>query len=433
MNYNYQIQTVTYGKTGTEYFPIFSDKSLEILASFMGCEAVAFSKDTIHVIKQALDEPNELYGFSGNIYYMEIIHGIATFGNDIDEEDKRPLVQVEIHDLLTLMEQWLADVKFLRTQMKQLPEKKTLIAAYLKMEYRYTDQKAAKAVDYLMQAREVAVEFIYYIEHGEFIPEKYANNFHGYTAKRLYQETFLSLLGAFNYMAYLKRKPQEALSYLKRGLPHDEIITSEQMQFYTIMNKCIDIFSHATSCDPDCAKRYKKIENQLRNIQKAIRKKSYPRSYSILPLSFYIERHMDTEEMYQAIAELNEWYIKNYQTKSEDDIRRAKIRKYLLDELGLSERRADESIEKISQHKDIYLEFAKYVSTRKFSDNGVTACGYTAEALYEKYPFSPLGAYNYLISLRQKPEQALNQLKKGFRFREIITPEQEEDLKKYMD
>lgn len=237
MNYNYQIQTVTYGKTGTEYFPIFSGKSLEILASFMGCEAVVFSKDMIHVIKQALDEPNELHGFSGNIYYMEIINGVASFGNDIDEEDKRPLVQVEIHDLPTLMEQWLSDVKFLKTQMKQLPEKLPLITAYLKKEYRYTDKKAADAVKYLMQAREIAVEFVYYIEHGEFIPEKYASNFHGYTAKKLSQSTFLSLLGAFNYMIYLKTKPTQALSHLKKGFPRREIITPEQE---AELKKCMD-------------------------------------------------------------------------------------------------------------------------------------------------------------------------------------------------
>lgn len=137
--------------------------------------------------------------------------------------------------------------------------------------------------------------------------------------------------------------------------------------------------------------------------------------------------------MYEVIAELNKWYIENYQTKSETDIRREKIRKYLLDEIGLSARRADAVLEKLTQYKDIYLEFAEYVSTRKFPHNGIVICGYNAETLHEKYPLSPLGAYNYLIYLREMPKEALMNLKKGWHYRKIITSEREEELKKYMD
>ncbi len=226
--YDYRIHTISYREDGAEYYPIFDNDLMGLLQGFCSIEAMTFPDDVMQAIKDALNDPDEKHGFSGNIYYMEIIHGMATFGNDIDKEDRQPLVHVEIHDLLTLMEQWLADVKFLKIQMKQLPEKLPLITAYLKKEYSYTDKKAADAVEYLMQAREIAVEFVYYIEHGKFISEKYASIFYGYTAKQLYQETFLSLLGAFNYMIYLKKKPLEALSNLRKGLPHDEVITSER-------------------------------------------------------------------------------------------------------------------------------------------------------------------------------------------------------------
>lgn len=161
--------------------------------------------------------PNKKHTFAGYIYYMKIIHGVATFGNDIDKEDHRPLVHVNIHDLLPLMEQWISDVEFLKEQMDQLPKMAATIVEYLKHVYNYTEQDAAKAVDYLMQVREIAVEFVYYIEHGEFIPERYASNFHGYTAKQLNNKPFLSLLGAFNYMVYLKNKARKsACSYRKK-------------------------------------------------------------------------------------------------------------------------------------------------------------------------------------------------------------------------
>lgn len=102
------------------------------------------------------------------------------------------------------------------------------IVEYLKHVYNYTEQDAAKAVDYLMQVREIAVEFVYYIEHGEFIPERYASNFHGYTAKQLNNKPFLSLLGAFNYMVYLKTKPERALAHIEKSFPRRVIINAEE-------------------------------------------------------------------------------------------------------------------------------------------------------------------------------------------------------------
>lgn len=231
--YDYRVQTVAYGNKNTlyeytEYLPVFSDEALSLLSSFLSEEGTAYPDVIMQTIRQSIDKPNKKHTFVGYIYYMEIIHGVATFGNDIDKEDHRPLVQVDIHDLLPLMEQWVSDVKFLKEQMDQLSKKTPIIMEYLKHEHKYTEQDAAKAVDYLMQAREIAVEFVYYIEHGEFIPERYASNFHGYTAKQLNDKPFLSLLGAFNYMVYLKIKPERALAHIEKGFPRRVIINAEE-------------------------------------------------------------------------------------------------------------------------------------------------------------------------------------------------------------
>ena len=51
------------------------------------------------------------------------------------------------------------------------------------------------------------------------MPEQYITTCEGYSVKRLKEETKLSMLGAFNYMVYLRRKPAEALEQLKNGLP----------------------------------------------------------------------------------------------------------------------------------------------------------------------------------------------------------------------
>lgn len=110
-------------------------------------------------------------------------------------------------------------VHYSNTVMENFEEKEPIIIEYLKTEYSYSDAKARKALDYLLQVKVIAFEFLYFIENGNFVPDKYASVFSGYTAKRILTETDLTILGAFNYMVFLKRNPDEALSNLKRGLP----------------------------------------------------------------------------------------------------------------------------------------------------------------------------------------------------------------------
>lgn len=105
------------------------------------------------------------------------------------------------------------------TVMENFEEKEPIIIEYLKTEYSYSDAKARKALDYLLQVKFIAFEFLYFIENGNFVSDKYANVFSGYTAKRILTETDLTILGAFNYMVFLKQNPDEALLNLKRGLP----------------------------------------------------------------------------------------------------------------------------------------------------------------------------------------------------------------------
>lgn len=185
------------------------------------------------------------------------------------------------------------------------------------------------------------------------------------------------------------------------------------MNFDQIISRCIDIFSNANSSDAYCLKRYKSVVSLLKEMKLSIKAGTYPRDYSVLPLFHYVERNMDSDDMYNSIKALDQWYADNYRNKSEAVLRREKIRNYLLSEGGLSERRADMAISKLARHKDIYLEFSEYVDKRTFTKAGLAVAGYTAEALNRNYPLSPLGAYNYLIYLREMPDKALADLKTG--------------------
>lgn len=203
------------------------------------------------------------------------------------------------------------------------------------------------------------------------------------------------------------------------------------MSFDEIISKCIDIFSNASSSDPCCLKRYENVVSLLNEMKSAIMSGTYPRDYSVIPLFHYVERNMDSDEMYNSIKALDKWYADNYRNKSEAVLRREQIRNYLLSDGGLSERRADMAISKLARHKDIYLEFSEYVAKKAFPEEGISVAGYTAEVLNQNYPLSPLGAYNYLIYLREMPEEALADLKAGLPIKdssqiEVITNYEEQ-------
>lgn len=183
------------------------------------------------------------------------------------------------------------------------------------------------------------------------------------------------------------------------------------LDFDEIINKSINIFKIATSSDPDCLKRYRTIISLLDKMRNEVNAKIYPHNYDVLPLFNYIERHLDSDDMYKSIKELDEWYAENYRTKSKEVICREQIKEYLLSTVGFSEKRVDIAISKLARHKKIYLEFADYVTTGCFPKNGISIAGYTAEELYNKYCLSPFGAYNYLIYLHEMPEKALLDLK----------------------
>ena len=81
----------------------------------------------------------------------------------------------------------------------------------------------------------------------------------------------------------------------------------------------------------------------------------------------------------------------------------------------MSEKRAVLTVQKLLKHRDIYAEFVQTssMSGEVKEDGMVSVAGFTAQKLHREYPLSLLGAYNYLIYLREEPEAALTALKNG--------------------
>ena len=88
------------------------------------------------------------------------------------------------------------------------------------------------------------------------------------------------------------------------------------------------------------------------------------------------------------------------------------INDYLTVSTDYSERRKQAILDKLHKYGDIFNEFYYYVLRETFED-GVVESGYFASKLVNDFPLSPLGAYNYLIYLREDPEHALADLKAG--------------------
>lgn len=89
------------------------------------------------------------------------------------------------------------------------------------------------------------------------------------------------------------------------------------------------------------------------------------------------------------------------------------IKNYLKEKLHLNEYRCEQECQGIHRYDDIEQEFVDYILNKWNEDQLIEVEGFTAKILHEEYPLSILGAYNYLIYLREKPQEALENLKKG--------------------
>ena len=62
-------------------------------------------------------------------------------------------------------------------------------------------------------------EVKYFSVHNEFLPKEDAYTVEGYTAQDLFETTYLTEIGAYNYLVYLHEHPKEGLEALAKGLP----------------------------------------------------------------------------------------------------------------------------------------------------------------------------------------------------------------------
>ncbi len=84
---------------------------------------------------------------------------------------------------------------------------------------------------------------------------------------------------------------------------------------------------------------------------------------------------------------------------------------YFMHVLNDTEVIAVQSYEHLAKYDDILAEFVYWIKNNSFKDHdAIEIEGYTAEWLYKRFAFIPVGAYNFLVDLRENPEEMLKLL-----------------------
>ncbi len=92
-----------------------------------------------------------------------------------------------------------------------------------------------------------------------------------------------------------------------------------------------------------------------------------------------------------------------------------KIIAYLVDSLEQSERAAKRNATKLSKYADIKEEFEQWIETQTYPDEGIVIEGYNAKKISELATFmNGVGVYNFLVTLRDNTEFALQSIREGF-------------------
>ena len=130
---------------------------------------------------------------------------------------------------------------------------------------------------------------------------------------------------------------------------------------------------------------------------------------------------------------------KRYLTLSIDEeivkIKKDTICKFIRETYSMSEQQSNEAWEYLKQDMHVLFEFKYYVAKGEFvpAKNCYKVQGYSAEQLYTTTYLEVLGAFNYLIYLTMKPQEALDNLKKGLPRRKVFSDKDLKEVQKKMD
>lgn len=93
------------------------------------------------------------------------------------------------------------------------------VCDFLQKKYNISKSDAEDTWNYLLYDFHVLNEVKYFALNNKFVPEDDCYRVEGYSAQDIYEKTYLTEIGAYNYLIYLDKHPEQALKDLKNGLP----------------------------------------------------------------------------------------------------------------------------------------------------------------------------------------------------------------------
>ena len=102
---------------------------------------------------------------------------------------------------------------------KVIETPKAYVCNFLQKKYNISKLDAEDTWNYLMYDFHILNEVKYFALNNKFVPEDDCYRVEGYSAQDIYEKTYLTEIGAYNYLIYLDKHPEQALKDLKNGLP----------------------------------------------------------------------------------------------------------------------------------------------------------------------------------------------------------------------
>lgn len=102
---------------------------------------------------------------------------------------------------------------------KVIETSKGYVCDFLRKKYNISKLDAEDTWNYLLYDFNVLNEVKYFALNNDFVPAKNCCKIRGYSAQDIYEKTYLTEIGAYNYLIYLEKNPEQALKDLKNGLP----------------------------------------------------------------------------------------------------------------------------------------------------------------------------------------------------------------------
>ena len=101
---------------------------------------------------------------------------------------------------------------------KVIQTSRSYVCNFLQKKYNISQNDAEDAWEYLLYDFHVLNEVKYFALNGKFVPSNDCYRVEGYSAQDIYEKTYLTEIGAYNYLIYLDKHPEQALKDLKNGL-----------------------------------------------------------------------------------------------------------------------------------------------------------------------------------------------------------------------